>query len=238
MKKIFVLFGLFSFLLGFTQKKYHFKTNEGKEENIYLLFKNNIKQEYKPIKTIRTKFSSKNVEENTFEYQLNYLANLCLNNGGNSMWIKWIQNIGEPDSFVMSAYIYHLPDNEFSIKEKENEKTELIVYRPKYYNGLGAEFSKLEIFINGKPLNLKKGTVFNMEKPADEEFYLEIPKHKIKEKIKINEGEKNYLKFMLYQNIPKGNTLYPNQIIIPLGKVFPVFDLVSEVQADIEIDNF
>ena len=177
MKKIFVLFGLFSFLLGFSQKKYHFKNNEGKEENIYLLFKNNIKQEYKPIKTIRTKFSSKNVEENTFEYQLNYLANLCLSNGGNSMWIKWIQNIGEPDSFVMSAYIYHLPDNEFSIEEKENEKTELIVYRPKYYNGLGAEFSKLEIFINGKPLNLKKGTVFNMEKPADEEFYLEIPIH-------------------------------------------------------------
>ena len=103
---------------------------------------------------------------------------------------------------------------------------------------MGAEFSKLEIFINGKPLNLKKGTVFNMEKPANEELYLEIPKHKIKEKIKINEGEKNYLKFMLYQNIPKGNTLYPNQIIIPLGKVFPVFDLVSEVQADIEIDNF
>jgi len=59
-----------------------------------------------------------------------------------------------------------------------------------------------------------------------------------KEKIKINEGEKNYLKFMLYQNIPKGNTLYPNQIIIPIGKVFPVFDLVSEIQADIEIDNF
>lgn len=51
-------------------------------------------------------------------------------------------------------------------------------------------------------------------------------------------GEKNYLKFMLYQNIPKGNTLYPNQIIIPIGKVFPVFDLVSEIQADIEIDNF
>ena len=43
---------------------------------------------------------------------------------------------------------------------------------------------------------------------------------------------------MLYQNIPKGNALYPNQIIIPLGKVFPVFDLVSEIQADIEIDNF
>lgn len=233
MKKIFLFTALMFSLSLFSQRLYHFKTNNGEEKSIYLLYKDEIKENFKSIKTIRTKLSTKNPELNSFENQLNYLANLCLENGGNAMWVKWIENIGE--DFVMSAFVYNI--NNIEIKDDKLTETELIIYRPKYYTGLGAEISKLEIFINNEPLNLKKGNVFRKEIKPNEEVYLEIPKHKIKEKITIKEGEKNYLRFILQQEMPQGNVFVPNQIVIPLGKVFPVFNQVSEIQANIEMDR-
>lgn len=232
MKKIFLFTALMFSLSLFSQRLYHFKTNNGEEKSIYLLYKDEVKENFKSIKTIRTKFSTKNPELNSFENQLNYLANLCLENRGNTMWVKWIEDIGE--GFVMSAFIYNI--NNIDIINNNSTDTELIIYRPKYYAGLGAELSKLEIFINNEPLNLKKGNVFKKEIKPNEEVYLEIPKYKIKEKITIKEGEKNYLRFILQQEMPK-TPISVNQIIIPLGNIFPVFNLVSEIQANIEMDK-
>lgn len=233
MKKIFLFTALIFSLNLFSQRLYNFKINNGEEKTIYLLYKNEVKENYKSIKTIRNKYSTKNPELNSFENQLNYLANLCVENGGNAMWVKAIENLAE--GFIMNASIYNI--NNIEVKDNKLTETELIIYRPKYYTGLGAELSKLEIFINNEPLNLKKGNIFKKEIKPNEEVYLEIPKHKIKEKITIKEGEKNYLRFILQQEMPRRNVLSSNQIIIPLGKVFPIFSLVSEIQANIEIDK-
>lgn len=231
MKKIFLFTALMFSLSLFSQRLYHFKTNNGDKKSIYLLYKDEIKEDFKSIKTIRTQYSTKKPELNSFENQLNYLANLCLEKGGNAMWVKWIESIDE--GFVMSAFIYNI--NNPDIKNAQSTKTELIVYKPKHFIGLGEVFSKLEIFINNEFLDLKKDNVFRKEINQNEEIYLEIPKYKIREKIIIKEGERNYLRFVLQQEMPKGNVFAPNQIIIPLGKVFPVFNLVSEIQAGIEM---
>lgn len=233
MKKIFLFTALLFSLSLFSQRLYRFKANNGEEKSIYLLYKDEIKKDFKSIKIIRTQYSTENPELNSFENQLNYLANLCLEKGGNAMWVKWIESIDE--GFVMSAFIYNI--NNLDIKNDQSTKTELIVYKPKYFTGLGEAFSKLEIFINNEFLDLKKNNVFRKEIKQNEEVYLEIPKYKIREKIIIKEGERNYLRFVLQQEMPKGNVFAPNQIIIPLGKVFPVFNLVSEIQAGIETEK-
>ncbi|HBN6701950.1 TPA: hypothetical protein L3261_001533 [Elizabethkingia anophelis] len=233
MKKLILLFTLFAFVYK-AQTIFYFENKQNQRDSILIFTDKELSKDFKPIKSIRTKLNDEK-KLNFFENQVKYLAIKCKKAGGNAVYINWIEDISF-NQFVMKAVVYQIPIEKFFNKVNDkNIETELLLYRPKYYTGLTSIFKVVEIFIDGDKLDFSKGSIFH-KKIDVSSLLIEIPKYNYSKKIDIIQNKINYVKLML---IPQQTdfTGGGNQIVIPLGSNTVLLEPVSEIQAEVELDN-